>query len=243
MCINFWIYAQDVIVLKTAEEINAKVLTVGSDEITYKKWDYTDGPTYSIQKSEVFMIKYANGTKDVFSNENTSQSQNNSHPIATSDAKPKQLWKYIDRVMFNGYTEVGCVFRSRLFFPSINFSFGARIFDYGYVGLGPGLEYMFADDWYYYYGQFSVPILFSFRFFYPAKETVSPFLELSVGPDVFIWKGGYNYVVARVNFTGGVELKRFVIGLGYNYMGINTEDREGIHLGVFKIGVKMGPLK
>ena len=55
----------DVIVLKTGEEVNAKVTEVGQEEIKYKKCENLSGPTYSINKSEVFMIKYSNGTKDI----------------------------------------------------------------------------------------------------------------------------------------------------------------------------------
>ncbi|MCQ2265818.1 MAG: hypothetical protein MJZ46_07270 [Bacteroidales bacterium] len=59
-------FAQDVIVKLDATEIPAKVLVVGVDEISYKKWNFQDGPTYQIKKQDVFYIKYSNGMKDVF---------------------------------------------------------------------------------------------------------------------------------------------------------------------------------
>ena len=34
--------------------------------IKYKKWENLEGPVYNIDKKEVFMIKYSNGSKDVF---------------------------------------------------------------------------------------------------------------------------------------------------------------------------------
>ena len=58
--------AQDIIIKKTGEEINAKVLELTPDIIKYKRFDYQEGPTISILKAEVFMIKYANGSKEVF---------------------------------------------------------------------------------------------------------------------------------------------------------------------------------
>ncbi|MFC2113319.1 hypothetical protein ACFLTA_08630 [Bacteroidota bacterium] len=64
------LHSQDLIVMKSGEEIQAIVLEVGIEVIKYKKVDNQQGPTYSIVKSDVFMIKYANGTKDVFSPEN-----------------------------------------------------------------------------------------------------------------------------------------------------------------------------
>lgn len=50
------------------EKIKAKVKTVGTDKIKYKKCDRPDGPTYTIDKSEVFMIKYPNKDEDVYKN-------------------------------------------------------------------------------------------------------------------------------------------------------------------------------
>jgi hypothetical protein len=66
-------FSQDIIVLKTGDEIKSKVLEVTPDLVKYKKWENQDGPIYSSNKSEVFMIKYINGTKDVF---NTSTAPN-----------------------------------------------------------------------------------------------------------------------------------------------------------------------
>lgn len=59
-------FAQDMIILKTGDEIKSKVLEITPDIVKYKKWDNQDGPTYSSNKSEIFMIKYSNGTKDIF---------------------------------------------------------------------------------------------------------------------------------------------------------------------------------
>jgi hypothetical protein len=58
--------AQDIITTKAGEEIKAQVLEVLTAEIKYKKHSNPEGPTYSIKKEEVFMIKYKNGEKDVF---------------------------------------------------------------------------------------------------------------------------------------------------------------------------------
>jgi hypothetical protein len=55
----------DLIVCKNGDEIDAKVLEIGLAEIKYKKCDNPNGPTISIKKSEVLMIKYPNGTKDI----------------------------------------------------------------------------------------------------------------------------------------------------------------------------------
>lgn len=59
-------YAQDMITKKTGEDISAKVLEVTTSEIKFKKSDNLEGPIFSILKSDVLIIRYKNGTKDVF---------------------------------------------------------------------------------------------------------------------------------------------------------------------------------
>lgn len=65
--IGFPIFAQDVILKKNAEEVQAKILKVSESEIEFKHWERPDGPTYIVPTREVFMITYQNGTKEVVS--------------------------------------------------------------------------------------------------------------------------------------------------------------------------------
>lgn len=58
--------AQDLIVKNNKEEIKAKVLEVEESAIKYKKFDFQEGPTYSINKADIFMIIYQNGTRETF---------------------------------------------------------------------------------------------------------------------------------------------------------------------------------
>jgi hypothetical protein len=76
LSISFNIYSQDIITFKSGDELEAKVLDIKEDVISYKKWDNLEGPTYTTSKQKVFMIKYINGTKDIFSQESTSKSNN-----------------------------------------------------------------------------------------------------------------------------------------------------------------------
>ncbi len=62
------LYSQDLIILKSGAEIEAKVLEINSKNIDYKKFSNINGPTYHLDKSEIFMIKYQSGDKDIFSN-------------------------------------------------------------------------------------------------------------------------------------------------------------------------------
>jgi len=56
----------DIIVTLSGDEIKSKVVEVGEIDIKYRKCEFQSGPLYSIRKSDVFMIKYSNGSKDVF---------------------------------------------------------------------------------------------------------------------------------------------------------------------------------
>lgn len=69
--LNISSHAQDLIIKRNTDEIPAKVLEVSPTEIKYKQTDHLDGPTYVIPKSEVFMIRYSNGTNEIFYAENS----------------------------------------------------------------------------------------------------------------------------------------------------------------------------
>jgi hypothetical protein len=58
--------SQDEITFRTGDIQKARILEVGIDVIVYKKFENLNGPSYTIKKDQVFMIKYENGSKDVF---------------------------------------------------------------------------------------------------------------------------------------------------------------------------------
>ena len=59
-------FSQDIVIKKNGDEILAKVTEITNDAIKYKKHENIDGPVYSISKLEVFMIRYQNGSKEIF---------------------------------------------------------------------------------------------------------------------------------------------------------------------------------
>ena len=78
ICYGNLLWSQDIITLKTGEEIKAVVQEIGLTDVKYKKYENPNGPTYNLLKSDIFMIKYENGSKDMF-NEVTEKKQ----PIQT----------------------------------------------------------------------------------------------------------------------------------------------------------------
>ena len=63
---SYIIKAQDTLTMRSGENIIVKIIEVGSSEVKYKKIDNLNGPGFSIFKSELSMIQYENGSKDVF---------------------------------------------------------------------------------------------------------------------------------------------------------------------------------
>lgn len=61
-----FVNAQDTLYRMNGESIGVKVLEVSPKEVKYVLSSNPSGPTYIVLKSEVYMIEYANGTKDVF---------------------------------------------------------------------------------------------------------------------------------------------------------------------------------
>jgi len=79
MLFGFNAMAQDVIILKNGDEIKSLVQEVSADYVKYKKFDNQTGPIYNIATSEIFMIIYANGSKDVLN-----------APVKSSETKIEQ---------------------------------------------------------------------------------------------------------------------------------------------------------
>ena len=63
-------FSQDLITKKSGEDIQAKISEVNQTDIRYTKFDNPNGPIFTILKSDILMVRYANGTKDIFNEEN-----------------------------------------------------------------------------------------------------------------------------------------------------------------------------
>ena len=57
--------AQDIITKCNGEEIAAKVAEIGDTQIKYRKYENAQGPLYTLPASEVFLIRYEDGTREV----------------------------------------------------------------------------------------------------------------------------------------------------------------------------------
>jgi|TARA_B110000091_G_C13653130_1_gene406253 hypothetical protein len=68
----------DNIILKDGSEISAKIVEITPDLIKYRKCNNLDGPLFSINTNDVLLIRYLDGTKEVFKVNNNSEKNNNS---------------------------------------------------------------------------------------------------------------------------------------------------------------------
>lgn len=78
--------ADDIIVLRNGDVINAKVVEVMPDVIKYKKASNPDGPTYTIEIEKVLSIKYENGEIDKFSDSASGDSKKTTDGEERKDA-------------------------------------------------------------------------------------------------------------------------------------------------------------
>lgn len=96
-------YSQDVITKKTSEDIQAKVIEVTTTEIKYKKFDNQTGPTFTLLKSDVLMIRYENGSKDIF---------NETAPVKTTQLETENYFLKGQKdatIYYKGYKGAGTV--------------------------------------------------------------------------------------------------------------------------------------
>lgn len=70
-------YSQDRISRKNGTSIDVKLVEIGSSNITYKELDNPDGPTHSLDKSEIYQITYNNGKTEVLGKYKTPEEARN----------------------------------------------------------------------------------------------------------------------------------------------------------------------
>ncbi|MBP5677415.1 MAG: hypothetical protein J6W88_02830 [Bacteroidales bacterium] len=90
--------AQDLITLKNGTDIKAKVLEVNPTDVTYKLYTNPDGPTYKILRSDILLIRYENGTNEVF--DDNSHSPTNNHPNVVPGMRYSEYCHLYDAHMY-----------------------------------------------------------------------------------------------------------------------------------------------
>lgn len=146
---------------------------------------------------------------------------------------------FIKGVRFNGYFDMNLSYRSfyggSIVGENPSFSLGVRIFDYGYVGLKSGIEFMEG----FYNSKLQgfvlmIPFMVDIRGYYPINENLHPYMEFAFGK-AWVLNNGSNYAGTgwRHDLGAGIDIKRLSLGLGWNAQG-------KMNRFYFKIGVKIG---
>jgi|GEM_PF-772083 len=128
--LGFNLVAQDVILKKDGSEINAKVLEI-TDQIKYKDFDFQSGPTRNVNISEVFMITYENGKKEVFNVSTT--------PTMSSQPRQQQQSRQIATRGYQQTPDSGLSIHLGGAFPVGNF--GDDSWEDNAFGAGPGFDF------------------------------------------------------------------------------------------------------
>jgi|WetSurMetagenome_2_1015567.scaffolds.fasta_scaffold14827_3 hypothetical protein len=82
------LYSQDIITKRNGDQIKVKVIEINSETIKYKDFDFQDGPLRNIKISEVLLINYQNGSKDVFAKQ-----EENSREVKDQPVEAKKVYK------------------------------------------------------------------------------------------------------------------------------------------------------
>lgn len=77
--------AQDRLFFLNGDETDVKITEVSASEVKYKRMNNLEGPTFSTLKSELFMVKYSNGDKEVISIPAIDSNNSNSEPPKEDD--------------------------------------------------------------------------------------------------------------------------------------------------------------
>ncbi|MEI7803096.1 MAG: hypothetical protein WCI97_10650 [Bacteroidota bacterium] len=97
---TFNLKAQDILIKTNGENLTVKVEKVSETVVEYKLFSNLDGPIYSINKTEVFQIKYQNGSIDNFNTSTKSQSTNTPTSNAPANIPPIFQSKYLTKNTF-----------------------------------------------------------------------------------------------------------------------------------------------
>ncbi|MEG2065039.1 MAG: hypothetical protein RRY23_07860 [Alistipes sp.] len=163
--------AQDIIIKHNGEEVQSKVVEIGDTQIKYRKFANPTGPIYSIASSEVFVVKFENGAKEVItaaesapqevsSTESTTQNLGTTTPTDNSKyAQVATAQKIAKKPLHDKKFYMGVKAQGGFAFMSAGglggAMVGATVFGEWYpslyksVGLGLGIgyeRYMLSDD-------------------------------------------------------------------------------------------------
>lgn len=233
--------AQDIITKTDADEIEAIVTRIGSDQIEYRRWDNPEGPVYTLPTDQVFVIKYRNGTKEVFT---TAASPQKSRTKYGGGSYPA----YVGEVTAGFGLGVGAVSNlidtNRIHFETVH---GCRINPYFFSGIGLGIDYFYKGITYTfnnsygtrfdftYTGGLVLPVFADFKGYCPVGRKTALYMAWDLGAAIGIggWAEGTEFYTS---VGPGIELgnphsARANLGIRFQHMGA------GLNAVLFRVGL------
>jgi len=220
------ILAQDIIIKKNKEEIKAKVLEIGLEEIKYKPANDPDGPTISIAKDEVWKIKFEKGSEWL----NSPDPYDVSSAVEVRDKSRAIKFEFFSplfgKIAF-GYEQMlkvgmNAEFKLGIIGPSVNNEISRDNPRGVFVKFGPkfllGSEYVIKGMKYTHqlYGKYFKPeIIFSS---FGKDQTVYSYTGIPAPPSQDRYRTtsfGLNLVFGKQSIVGNVMTIDWYIGVGY----------------------------
>ena len=216
--------AQDIITKTNAEEIAAKVLKVGYNEIEYINPNNPEGPVYTIPASEVFTIRYQNGMRDVVTP--ADKILNNERRVRP----PRRYPKYQGELMFGYGVSVGKASNmlnlNRLHFEMLH---GVRVSPYVFAGAGLAYDHFnitVKNDPL--SGEVKagvLPVFGSVKCYLPFDEEVALSMSIDLGAAIGVRTldgcNLYTSIGPGVNFGNRTDGVRGDLSVRFQYMGEN----------------------
>jgi len=97
-------FAQDTIIFRNGDEVVAKVAEVSDSEIKYHLWNNQSGPIYVKKASDIFMVKYKGGYKEVYDNHISQSEEDTLRSYAISKYGASPIYIRAGFVRINGRT-------------------------------------------------------------------------------------------------------------------------------------------
>lgn len=229
-------YSQDVITKKNGEDIKAKVVEVTISEIKYKLFENLDGPIFTTSKSEILMIRYANGSKSLFNDvvsptsrdSKVSYEDNIYHNNLHENSHP-HISSYQGEVSVGYAKGIGTFPLDRIYFETVH---GIRINPNFFIGGGLGYN-LFTESTA--QGGSIIPVFINAKGYFANAET-TPFGSFNIG---------YGFGSGEVSGYGGMyispaiglKIASFNISVAYQSQSISAE---GVSVSFDALLIKMG---
>jgi hypothetical protein len=215
-------YSQDLMILRDGNELKVKILQVGTEDISYKRFDNMQGPTYSVKNWEIFKIKFENGSEESFI-QYTKPGDNTSSMVDLFPKKKKPTnfkakgflnittlnfgmdnYKYV-HISYYGYVESEQTrTMTRIGVTTINgYQFGKSFSSGLGIGIGSAID-----------RGMTAPVFLDFRI-YTSNKRLKPSFYADFGGMYVDWARASNQVNAGDMATGFLPFGSFGGGIKY----------------------------